>query len=315
MEPTDNVVDDDISLASIIGYDRSGTTLLGLLLGQISGVCAIGESYRIWKCIAEDWICGCGAGMSRCEFWNEVTRQSFGSITREEAANLEKMRISLCHSPRTTIRIVLRRNEARQSTIDTELCSRLHSMYRAVQRISGSRTIVESTIPSFVIGMTRIGRAVTTAIHVIRDPRAVAFSLTRRRELGSTDGFMNIQRPYRTVTSWIGNETAIARLRGIVGPRYLRVRYEDMVREPVAVLHRIVSLAARRAPELSFVRDARASVRPQHMLAGNPSKFRTGEVEVSADNEWERRMSRRDWMVVTAIAAPFLLLYGYRFGI
>jgi len=51
------------------------------------------------------------------------------------------------------------------------------------------------------------------------------------------------------------------------------------------------------------------------MLAGNPSKFRTGEVEVSADNEWERRMSRRDWMVVTAIAAPFLLLYGYRFGI
>ena len=47
-----------------------------------------------------------------------------------------------------------------------------------------------------------------------------------------------------------------------------------------------------------------------HGLSGNPSRFRDGEVTLRADETWRASMSRRDRLVVTAIALPLMLRYG-----
>ena len=48
-----------------------------------------------------------------------------------------------------------------------------------------------------------------------------------------------------------------------------------------------------------------------HIISGNPMRFAHGKVRVEPDDEWVRRMSRRDKAAVTAITLPLLARYGY----
>jgi hypothetical protein len=46
-------------------------------------------------------------------------------------------------------------------------------------------------------------------------------------------------------------------------------------------------------------------------VAGNPNRFKTGQVTIRLDDEWTRRMPRTRRLVVRALLWPFLLRYGY----
>jgi hypothetical protein len=46
-------------------------------------------------------------------------------------------------------------------------------------------------------------------------------------------------------------------------------------------------------------------------VSGNPSRFRTGKIELQLDEEWKVKMRGADKNVVTALTAPLLLKYGY----
>ena len=43
-----------------------------------------------------------------------------------------------------------------------------------------------------------------------------------------------------------------------------------------------------------------------HTVAGNPIRFRRGEIEVRRDDEWRTRMARRSKALVTALTLPAL---------
>ena len=62
---------------------------------------------------------------------------------------------------------------------------------------------------------------------------------------------------------------------------------------------------------LEHVTDQGVDLGPSHGLAGNPSRFKHGEVRLRVDDEWRTRMGKRPRRVVTAIAGPQLLAYGY----
>jgi len=55
------------------GLGRSGSTLIERLLGQVPGVCAVGELVHLWdRGITEDERCGCGEPFRQCPFWSQV---------------------------------------------------------------------------------------------------------------------------------------------------------------------------------------------------------------------------------------------------
>jgi hypothetical protein len=96
---------------------------------------------------------------------------------------------------------------------------------------------------------------------------------------------------------------------------YLRVRYEDLVRDPAAVIRQIAEFAgAAPGTELPFTADGLLRLSPTHSVAGNPSRHRTGGVAVTADDEWRHALPRRSHAVVTALTAPLLLRLGYPFS-
>lgn len=60
-----------------------------------------------------------------------------------------------------------------------------------------------------------------------------------------------------------------------------------------------------------FVGQDTVTLRTNHTVAGNPNRFRTGEVRIVPDDEWRTLMSRSDRLCVEALALPLLKRYGY----
>ncbi len=57
---------------------------------------------------------------------------------------------------------------------------------------------------------------------------------------------------------------------------------------------------------------ARAS--PTHGVGGNVSRFSVGDVAIVPDEEWKTAMPALDRWLTSALCAPLLSRYGYRFG-
>ena len=88
------------------------------------------------------------------------------------------------------------------------------------------------------------------------------------------------------------------------------MRYEDFAarpRECVGELLAFVGLPA----EAPIGPDGTVELGSSHTVAGNPDRFRTGEVRILADDEWRRRMPRREQVLIGLATAPLLKRYGY----
>ncbi len=62
-----------IPLIYILGSGRSGSTLLGLMLGKNPGYFNIGEAQNLpWELKKENKLCGCGISLNKCPFWKNI---------------------------------------------------------------------------------------------------------------------------------------------------------------------------------------------------------------------------------------------------
>jgi hypothetical protein len=150
-------------------------------------------------------------------------------------------------------------------------------------------------------------------LHVVRDPRAAAFSWRRRRSLDGDDRLMTRHPVWKAALLWSVWNTATIRLWG--RGAYLRVRYEDFVADPAGTIREIAEFAgADPGTPLPFDDDGTVRLAPTHSVAGNPVRHRTGGVAVTADDEWRTALPGRAHATVTALTAPLLLRLGYPLG-
>jgi hypothetical protein len=92
--------------------------------------------------------------------------------------------------------------------------------------------------------------------------------------------------------------------------RWLRTRYEELAKSPVGVVQRVgrmVDLVG------TPPKDGSGSlvVRGNHMAWGNPSRFKTGALQIRHDDSWMRGLPIRDRLISTGLTAPLLLRYRY----
>jgi hypothetical protein len=68
------------------------------------------------------------------------------------------------------------------------------------------------------------------------------------------------------------------------------------------------------AADLGFLQDNRLSLGPNHTVAGNPIRFRRGDIPIVPDVEWQERLEPGARRIVTALTWPLLLRYGFPLG-
>jgi hypothetical protein len=194
------------------------------------------------------------------------------------------------------------------------LPSALTAVYRSLHEVTGARLIVDSSKPpSFGFVLQHLEGIDLRVLHVVRDPRAVAYSWTRNKAL--TDGARRHEMlrlsPLQSALQWdLWNAAAERLWRG--SDQYLRVRYEDLVADPPAVLARITELAGVGDLPLPFTTSHEVAAGTVHTVAGNADRMRTGPLTISADEEWRRQLPPRARRIVTALTSPLAARYGYR---
>jgi hypothetical protein len=277
----------------VAGSGRSGSTLVTNVLGQADGVFAAGELRYLWRRGAvEDRPCGCGLSFSECPVWTRVMKEVDADPPAVAAALRRRLRIR-----RLPAMLWRRRVDA-------------HPGVAALYAALGDDLVVDSSkLPPYGLLVDGLPGVELRVLHLVRDPRAAAFSWRRRRGLDGPGDDRLMSRPpvAKAALLWlVWNATAALLWRR--SGRYLRVRYEDFVADPAGVTRQIADFAG--VSGVAF-EGSTVHMAPTHAVAGNPSRHRTGDVPVVADDEWVRGLSRPAFALVTAVTAPLLWRWRY----
>jgi hypothetical protein len=307
-----------VTILYIGGHGRSGSTILGQVLGRIPSFVYVGELWQIWdRGLRDNERCGCGEPFRSCEFWRAVGYEAFGGWDHADVDRLVALKPYL-HRPRYVPHYALAaKTGVHTRQMDTLLEGydpALERLYRAIQRVSGAGVIVDSSKRmSYAVLLSLLPFADVRFVHLVRDSRAVAYSWTRSKVSPAVVGgrLMPQFSPTQTSRDWSIRNYSCGFLSEL--DRLSRLRYEDFVKNPAFHVSRTLSGVG-----LGDGFDGRQVVRGRevpmavdHTVSGNPIRFRTGTVELRPDEEWKTKMSSADRNLVTALTAPLLLKYGY----
>nr|WP_274613872.1 sulfotransferase [Streptomonospora nanhaiensis] len=298
------------------GMGRSGSTLIERLLGELPGVCSVGEVVHMWRrALVDGELCGCGSPFAECGFWTAVGRAAFGGWERVDPREVLALKDAV---DRTRYVPALLRGRPPAALAErvgryTDLYDRL---YGAVARVSGCRVVVDSSKHASLAACLRhrYGRGLRL-LHVLRDPRAVAHAWAKRvprpdATATSPEQEMARYSAGRAALQWTAQNEILAWLtRDGVPTR--RVRYEDFTADPVAEFRGIAAFAGHRGGSLPVAADGTARLSPAHTVSGNPMRFSTGAVRVRADLSWRSGLAPLNRVAVSALTCASRRRFGY----
>jgi hypothetical protein len=293
------------------GYGRSGSTLLDRVLGQVPGFLSVGELRHVFQeGLLENRRCGCGARFQECDFWHAVTDRAFGSVERAEIDEMLSLKRRVDRwwlAPLLGWRLGppgARRDVDAYREV-------LRRLYAAIAAESGARVLIDSSKDvSHGYALRGLEDELDLHIlHLVRDPRAVAFSWQRRKFNPGSDGPMNRYSLVRTSAEW----TAINSLTGLhrrTGARYTSLRYGDFAAAPEAAVDRVLDFLGERDRPNPVGSGGSVHLAADHTAAGNPNRFRHGAIEIRPDEEWQRAMSPGARLLVGTLTLPGRRRYG-----
>lgn len=307
------------SMARVVflaGLGRSGTTLLERALAELPGVQALGEVNHLWRrSLVDDELCGCGEPFSRCPHWRAVGDQAFGGwdnvdVAAVEAAQSEAMRLRHIAG--------LARGRPSLRTAVEIVAEHHRRVYEAAGAVAGAPVVVDSSKhPALAYVLRRDPALDLRVVHVVRDPRGVAYSWTKQverpeRRGNGSERWMARYSPSASALLWLAHNSSTAMLRAL-GTRVLLVRYESFVREPAQTLAAVAQFAGLEldADAFAFVEPGALRLQPAHTASGNPLRFALGRLEIRVDEAWRTQLPRRDSLLVSALTYPQLAHYGF----
>jgi hypothetical protein len=141
-------------------------------------------------------------------------------------------------------------------------------------------------------------------IHIVRDPRdVVASSLRTPWTNESATALSESWRAFTLDTIWRGIE---------IGPaQFLQVRYEDLTRDPAAVM-RVVCAFIEEEYDPGMVAETSRREGTVPSIATEWQGRALGQVEPARIGGWTSRLGRVDQLRVNAVVGPMLTPLGYR---
>jgi LPS sulfotransferase NodH len=294
-----------IKIIFILGYTRSGSTLLEQLLSVAPDTVAVGELTYLWaERVRNETYCGCSSKWMNCPFWTSILKvlpsRDFAEDRSPDAPQFWGF-----------FRDLLRKGHASDNQRYQRFLDQIESVYLAIHDQTGCRVIIDSSKEPFfglAVSNTKLN---VTFVHLVRDSRGCAFSWKKakaRMELGK-HAFMPRFPAYRSALAWVANnlQAEILRMRGCEN---IVLRYEDLVDNPTLEVNKILNQVD--LPSISPDQNGIFHAPISHGIWGNPSRWSSMDgIEVIKDERWVTELSKRDFALSTLISAPLLKWYGY----
>ncbi|MBO2445654.1 sulfotransferase [Actinomadura barringtoniae] len=293
----------------ITGWCRSGSTMLGNVLAEAPDIVHVGELRFLWLNgvlgSGSNSRCGCGENHRQCPFWSEVLEEVLekarpaGRSLEEHAAEV----VAWQEACRTRHTWKVLREPPGNGWPET-----LAAAYHAIARVTGARVIVDSSkFASDAALLSALPGIEGRYVHLVRDPRAVAWSWLRPKDYTGQRSTVN------STANWTVFNLAAEAVGRAHRTDSLRLRYESLVRDPRAALDDVLSLVGHEGPN-PVAADGTVELGGNHTVTGNPNRFGRGRTPIEEDRRWHAALPRRQRSAATLLALPLLHRYGYGYG-
>ncbi len=293
------------TIVYVVGYGRSGSTLVDTILNNHEAIFGAGELSFLFRQVAENSNCSCGKRYQDCNFWSQVLGKvytAFPDMNANDAAYLTRSTEKL-HFP---FRHPVSYEKLWQITL------------QSIIEVSDKRIIVDSSKTSRetfnrVLLLMQSSSFNIKIIHLVRDPRAVMWSINRgsnrRLEAGSPAKIFG--GVVRGLIGWVVVNSYIERMKSEINlSDLLFLRYEDIVSDPSSQISRIENFIKIDTKDLVDLVEANADFNPGHGVAGNRMR-RKGSIHLNKDEEWKTK-SPIKIKLLSLLTLPLLKKYGYK---
>lgn len=300
----------DAKVLYVLGRGRGGSTIFANVLGALEGFFSAGEIRSLIDPVLRTGSpCGCGASMESCEVWASVVR----ALEPDLAAAVGWQRAVV--RERNLVRLLRqKRGELDEWPVLEHYVQTLAHLYGRLAEATGAGVIVDSSKrPSFGAVLRLVPNIDVFFVHLVRDPRASAYSWKHRRYESALGGEVTRRNAFDSTIRWmVLNVEAEALLRTHGAGKTLRLGYEGFVEDPRGAVERVVALLGEDGSGTPFVGDRTVRLAVNHTVAGNPSRFATGLIALEDSTGWRNQQSRLDRWTATVVASPLLRAYGYK---
>ncbi len=263
---------------------HSGSTLLSMMLGAHSEIESIGEiiafERRLTGKAAEMHLCSCGKKFIDCDYWANIPSE----LQNEFGSNLP-----IVNDPE------LERFEKVNSALFESILDR-----------SGASIICDSSKDISRLGsLLNCGSIHLVLVYLVRDPRAVGFSM-KRKGARTAESSRRKYQFLETVANWRKLHERMVGIQENVPIPYITVRYEDIIRQPERWISHILNLVGLQYESLQLERAGNNT----HYIEGNRIRF-NNSLNLVADTEYMEAISDQEWVEATSITEPYLSNLGY----
>lgn len=290
-----------VRVVYVAGIGRSGSTLVGRVLAQNDDAAFVGEARTLPTEI--NTKCGCGQKVRNCRLWSHVLESANISAVRQ-ARNACQVRELAFGRPEVEVPL-----------------HQLAQYYQCIQRASGARTIVDSSkFPSYLLCLSESPGIDVKVLHLIRDPRAIAYSWWRRplhenkQDTSLTKRSyesLRFENPVRSSLIWTLWNYVIEK-HWKKDKKYYNMKYEDFCRYPKQEVDRATEeLEIKEKPK--WTDRSKIHLSAQHSIRGNPNRFADGIIEIEERSDWRADLSSATKLLVGGLTFPLLRQYGYSF--
>jgi len=305
-------------LVFVAGWMRSGTTVLAELVGSCPGALAVGELTTMWPTLERDEPCSCGEPVRSCPVWGAVAvavaeRHDVGPGRGTSYTEVDELVSRVLRMKRLPELWRLRARRPQDLPADVRrLVEVVGTVLQVVTETTGARPLVDSSKrPTALLLFSLIPGVQVTPLHLVRDPRAVAFSESRQREWAGVRAALAppSRSILRSAVAWAVT-TVLSHLVGRRFPGYQLLRYEKLAARPRETMAEVASGLGLPAPP--FESADSLTLAPSHVVNGNPSRFGGRSRTVAADERWRSELPRSERLAVGVITAPVRLAVRLR---
>lgn len=281
----------------LAGWGRSGSTLIANLLGEYPAAVSVGELRYLFH---SGVSCGCGKLAASCEFWRAVTTRAeakVGIIDRREFVALQRRLLA----PKRTPSLLWHHDEGTRY-----LACVTAALHSAIAEETGASVVIDSSKhPADAALITASPTA--KLLHLVRDPRATAYSWSHRRRSGQQA--LGVTQATVRWAEWNFLVDLVAMRVRRTNRR--RLRYEDFVQNPVAILRELAAWAGIEDDGERPADGGSLRLGDNHVVNGNPSKFLRDDVVIAPDEEWRQALPVRQARAIVAVTWPMMMRFGY----
>jgi hypothetical protein len=289
-----------------MGYGRSGSTLLDILLGENKQTFSVGglSNYHLW--LEQNLKCACNQRIKECSFWSQINDKV--SFSEEDVRIVKKY-----ESLYSLFSLAMFRNSKNLK----KYCISNQKLLSAISEHSNKDIIVDSSKtsrdclsrPIMLLKKCKIN---LDCIFLVRDPRGVVWSAMKKH--GSPERErrdFRFTRFIRTLIAWnIINYLTIFINKFFI-KKNLFIRYEDFCEDTVGTLHLIEEFSEIDLSQVIFLINNNMPINIRHNLGGNRLRFSSSINSIKFDQTWKNEMPQSYQIIVKIFSYPLMKRFGF----